>query len=107
MSDVSIDGTPDPAAIVAANQELQHKLEKYEGEQRVKRVRLRKIFVGILVVLTCLSITTTTVDTWAHRTLLNTDEWVDTVGPLGTDPQGTAALANFMTTHNVTTAALA
>ena len=103
MSDVPIDGTPDPAAIVAANQELQHKLEKYEGEKRVKRVRLRKILVGILVVLTCLSITVTTIDTWAHRTLLNTDEWVDTVGPLGTDPQVTAALANFVTTQIVTT----
>ena len=43
MSDVPIDGTPDPAAIVAANQELQHKLEKYEGEKRVKRVRLRSM----------------------------------------------------------------
>ena len=93
MSDVPIDGTPDPAAVVAENQALQHKLEKYEGEKRVKRVKLRKILVGILVVLTCLSITVTTVDTWAHRTLLNTNEWVATVGPLGTDPQVTAALA--------------
>ena len=102
MSDVPIDGTPDPAAVVAENQALQHKLEKYEGEKRVKRVKLRKILVGILVVLTCLSITVTTVDTWAHRTLLNTNEWVDTVGPLGTDPQVTAALANFVTTQIVT-----
>ena len=69
----------------------------------MKRVKLRKILVGILVVLTCLSITVTTVDTWAHRTLLNTNEWVDTVGPLGTDPQVTAALANFVTTQIVTT----
>ena len=69
----------------------------------MKRVKLRKILVGILVVLTRLSITVTTVDTWAHRTLLNTDEWVDTVGPLGTDPQVKAALANFVTTQIVTT----
>ena len=69
----------------------------------MKRVKLRKILVGILVVLTCLSITATTVDTWAHRTLLNTNAWVDTVGPLGTDPQVTAALANFVTTQIVTT----
>ena len=103
MSDVPIEGTPDPAAVVAENQALQRKLDKYEGEKRVKRVRLRKILVGILVVLTCLSITATTIDTWAHRTLLNTDAWVDTVGPLGTDPQVTAALANFVTTQIVTT----
>ena len=103
MSDVPIGGTPDAAAIAAENEELQQKLEKYEGEKRVKRVKLRKILVGILVVLTCLSISVTTVDTWAHRTLLNTNEWVDTVGPLGTDPQVTAALANFVTTQIVTT----
>ena len=103
MSDVPIDGAPDPAAAIAENQELHQKLEKYEGEKRVKRVKQRKILVGILVVLTCLSITVTTVDTWAHRTLLNTDAWVDTVGPLGTDPQVTAALADFVTTQIVTT----
>ena len=69
----------------------------------MKRVKLRKILVGVLVVLTCLSITVTTVDTWAHRTLLNTNEWVDTVAPLGTNPQVTAALANYVTTQIVTT----
>ena len=53
MSDVPIDRTPDPAAVVAENQELRNQLDKYEGEKRVKRVRLRKILVGILVVLTC------------------------------------------------------
>ena len=42
----------------------------------------------------------TTVDTWAHRTLLNTNEWVDTVAPLGTNPQVTAALANYVTTRS-------
>ena len=50
-----------------------------------------------------LSITATTVDTWAHRTLLNTNAWVDTIGPLGPDPQVKAALANFVTTQIVTT----
>ena len=103
MSDVPIGGTPDAAAIAAENQELQQKLEQYEGEKRVKRVKLRKVLVGVLVIITCLSITMTTIDTWAHRTLLNTNEWVDTVGPLGTDPQVKAALANFVTTQIVTT----
>src|SRR6186997_2015917 len=103
MSDVPIGGTPDAAAIAAENQELQQKLEQYEGEKRVKRVKLRKVLVGVLVIITCLSITMTTIDTWAHRTLLNTNEWVDTVGPLGTDTQVKAALANFVTTQIVTT----
>ena len=83
MSDVPTEGIPDPADVVAENAELHHKLEKYEGEKRGKRLKLRKILVGILVVVTCLSIMVTTVDTWAHRTLLNTDAWVETVAPLG------------------------
>ena len=97
MSDIPIDQTPDPAAIAAENAELQHKLERYEGEKVVKRLKLRKILVGVMVVLTILSITVTTVDTWAHRTLLNTNAWVETVAPLGTNPQVTAALANYVT----------
>jgi hypothetical protein len=103
MSDVPIDGIPDPETVVAENEELHQKLEKYEGEKRVKRLNLRKILVGIMVVLTCLSVTVTTVDTWAHRTLLNTNAWVDTVAPLGTNPQVTAALANYVTEQIVTT----
>ena len=73
------------------------------SEKRGKRLKLRKILVGILVVVTCLSIVVTTVDTWAHRTLLNTDAWVETVAPLGTNPQVTAALATYVTDQIVTT----
>jgi hypothetical protein len=100
MSDT--EGSVDPAAILAEKQELEHKLEKYEGEKRAKRLNMRKIFVGILVVITSLAITVTTIDTWAHRTLLNTDAWVETVAPLGTNPQVTAALATYVTDQIVT-----
>ena len=55
------------------------------------------------MVITCLSIVVTTIDTWAHRTLLNTNAWVDTVAPLGTNPQVTAALATYVTDQIVTT----
>lgn len=103
MSDTPTEGSMDPAAILAEKQELEHKLEKYEGEKRAKRLNLRKILVGILVFITCLSIVVTTIDTWAHRTLLNTNAWVDTVGPLGTNPQVTAALATYATDQIVTT----
>src|SRR5207342_2207947 len=103
MSDTPIDQTPDPTALAAENEKLHHKLEKYEGETRVKRVNTRKILVGVMVVLTILSITVTTVDTWAHRTLLNTNAWVETVAPLGTNPQVTAALASYVTDQIVTT----
>ena len=53
---------------------------------------LRRVAVVALVVLACLSLTAATVAVWANRTLLNTDGWVETVGPLGDDPAVTAAL---------------
>ncbi len=55
--------------------------------------RWRKILVGFLVVLTSIAILTSAVGVWAHRTLLNTDSWVATVGPLAKDPAVTDAVA--------------
>lgn len=53
---------------------------------------LRRVAVVVLVVLACVSLTATTVAVWANRTVLTTDGWVETVGPLGADPAVTAAL---------------
>lgn len=53
---------------------------------------LRRVAVVVLVALACLSLTAATIAVWANRTLLNTDGWVATVGPLGGDPTVVAAL---------------
>jgi hypothetical protein len=55
--------------------------------------RWRKILTWVLVVLTSIAILTSAVGVWAHRTLLNTDSWVATVGPLAKDPAITDAVA--------------
>jgi hypothetical protein len=62
------------------------------GQRRRRTGALRRAAVIVLVVLACLSLTAATVAVWADRTLLNTDGWVETVGPLGADPTVTAAL---------------
>ena len=49
--------------------------------------RWRRVLVVVLAVLTCLSILASTVGVWAHRTLLNTDSWVNAVGPLAEQPR--------------------
>ncbi len=59
--------------------------------------RWRTILVGFLVVLTSIAILTSAVGVWAHRTLLNTDSWVATVGPLAKDPAVTDAVATQVT----------
>jgi hypothetical protein len=53
---------------------------------------VRRVAVIVLVVLACVSLTGATVALWANRTLLTSDGWVKTVGPLGSDPAVTAAL---------------
>ncbi|HVN50652.1 MAG TPA: hypothetical protein VMT43_04425 [Acidimicrobiales bacterium] len=59
--------------------------------------RWRKVLVAFLVVLTSLAILASAVGVWAHRTLLNTDSWVATVGPLAKDPAVTDAVATKVT----------
>ncbi len=64
--------------------------------------RWRSVLVYALAVLTCLSILTATVGVWAHRTLLNTDSWVNAVGPLADNPTVTDAVAKEVTTQLLT-----
>jgi CheY-like chemotaxis protein len=70
---------------------LKAELERARS-QKSRRGSLRRALVGLLAVLTVLSIVLGTAAVWAHQTLLNTDRWVKTVGPLGADPAVTAAL---------------
>jgi len=59
--------------------------------------RWRKSLVIVLAVLTCISLLATTVGVWAHRTLLNTNSWVNAVGPLASNPDVTDAVAHRLT----------
>ncbi|MGZ4704885.1 MAG: hypothetical protein ACXWCM_08455 [Acidimicrobiales bacterium] len=59
--------------------------------------RWRRVLVIVLAVLTCVSILASTVGVWAHRTLLNTDSWVNAVGPLASNPDITDAVAKKLT----------
>jgi hypothetical protein len=59
--------------------------------------RPRRIVTALLVVLTSIVFTVAVVGVWAHRNVLNTDKWVDTVGPIAEDPAVQQALGNWMT----------
>lgn len=61
-------------------------------QRRQRRGVVRRVAVVVLVVLACVSLTGATVALWTNRTLLTTDGWVETVGPLGSDPAVTRAL---------------
>jgi hypothetical protein len=57
--------------------------------------RIRRVSVGILVVLTCLGLLLSTVTLWVNNQFLNTDNWVALVGPLGQNPQVVNAISAY------------
>jgi hypothetical protein len=79
--------------------------EPSEGSPRTERSmrgaspRWRSVLVYVLAVLTCFAILTSAVGVWAHRTLLNTNSWVNAVGPLASNPAVTDAVAKEVTTQ--------
>jgi len=71
-----------------------------------KHGRLRSILVGFLVLLSCLTLIVTGVTIWTHYTVLNTNGYMNLVGPVGKDPQAIKALSDYVTTQIITAADL-
>lgn len=62
-----------------------------------KLPRWRRILVAFLVVFGCVLTPISIVAVWIHATLLDTDQWVDTVGPLIDSPNIQQAVATRVT----------
>ena len=62
-----------------------------------RQPRWRRFLVGFLVVLGCLLVPLSVLGVWVHATLLETDQYVDTVGPLVDKPAVQEAVANRLT----------
>ena len=67
-----------------------------------KHSRLRAALVGLLVVLSCLTLVVTGVTIWTHYTILNTNGYMKLVGPVGKDPQAIKALSAYVAGQIVT-----
>jgi len=61
--------------------------------------RPRRIATGLLVVVTSIVFTVAVAGVWARRNALNTDKWVETVGPIAEDPAVEQALGSWITTE--------
>jgi hypothetical protein len=61
---------------------------------RARAPRWRRITVGVLVVLACILAPLSVVAVWLHNTLLDSSQYVETVGPLADDPDVQQAIAN-------------
>lgn len=66
-----------------------------------RRRRLHDVLVGLLVVLACLSVVLTGIAFWAHYTVLNTDRYVEIVGPLARNPQTLQSLSDYIASETI------
>jgi hypothetical protein len=64
--------------------------------------RLRQFGVGVLVVLTCVTVTAASAGFWVNRNFLNTSVWVKRVAPLPREPAVQDALVRSLTTQTMT-----
>ena len=80
----------------AERQELEARVETLEAKPQ-KRRRLRRVLTPILVVLSIIVFTVAVPAAWGARTVLNTDRYVATVGPLADDPAVQASIATKLT----------
>ncbi|MFI5046188.1 MAG: hypothetical protein ACHQIG_03915 [Acidimicrobiia bacterium] len=76
------------------------------GTASPKLPRWRRILVGVLVVLGCLLVPLSVLGVWIHNTLLNTDQWVATVGPLVDQPAVQTAVAKRLSDAVINNAGL-
>ncbi len=98
----------------AEQQDLEAQLAQMRAERDAARAQLselgargpsrhlaRRITSVVLVFVSCLSFLTGGVGVWASRSLLDTDVWVERVGPLIDDPAVQSALSAEITTQTM------
>lgn len=85
----SEDRAAELARLRAENEALKATLEAEEPSSG----RVRTFFVGLFIVLGCLSAAAAALGIWARTTALNTDSYLDTVASLPQNPEVAAALA--------------
>ena len=102
MSDAPGSQQPDEGAPSAEElARIQSEVDALKSElDRIKtprKRRFRRSVVGVLVVLSCLFVLLSTTVVWAHRTVLNTTAFVNTVGPVFQSPEVNSAVASRAT----------
>jgi hypothetical protein len=75
----------DVEALRAERDALEREVEKLEAKPERRR-RLATVFAAVFLVLSVLLFTVAVPGTWARRTVLDTERYVATVGPLANDP---------------------
>lgn len=103
MSDVHHGTEPEPAGDLEAAEVERLQTERDALAKEVERLRaprkrrFHRGIVGVLVALSCILVVMSTTVVWAHRTVLNTDTFVHTVGPVFQHPAVDTAVATRAT----------
>ena len=110
--DTNEPGTPDAPEAAAAPAEPQDELERLRAEnaqlraeveerseqrEHVRSGKRRSVLCISLVVLGALLLPLATMTVWTRNQILDTDRYLETVTPLGTDPAVISALSNRIT----------
>ena len=101
MTDATAEGADDVAALRAERDQLRTQVERLEDRSQ-RGGWWRRASVVALVVIACLAYTLAVPGIWARRNFLNTDRFVDRVGPLIDDPAVQAAVT-FRVTEELMT----
>jgi hypothetical protein len=64
--------------------------------------RARSVLIGLLVLLCCLAVVVSGLTLWTHYTVMNTDGYMNLVGPIGKDPQAIQDLSGYIAGQAVT-----
>ncbi len=83
------------AALRAENERLRAELAAARPPTTANAGRGRRWAVALVVLLACLGIALSALVTWAHRAVLSTDGWVNTVGPVIEDPEVVTAISDY------------
>ena len=66
-----------------------------------KPSRARRILVGFLIFLSCLAVAISGLTIWVHYTVMNTDGYMNLIGPIGKNPEAIANLSEYISDQAV------
>ena len=73
-----------------------------DGAPARRPSRTRRLLVGLLVLLCCFAVVVSGVTIWVHYTVMNTNGYMNLVGPIGKDPQAIQNLSGYIAGQAVT-----
>jgi hypothetical protein len=87
---------------VADDTMAQPQSQTSDTTSRTRPPHWRRILVAVLVVIGCVLAPISVIGLWARNTMLDTDQYIDTIGPLARDPAIQRAVADRATRRLVT-----